>query len=231
MTAGARPTFVLVPGAGGSAFYWHRVVAELARRGVAGVAVELPAGDDHAGLPEYAAAVVDAIDAIDTPIVVVAQSLGGFTAPLVCSQRTVSRLVLVNAMIPQPGETPGDWWGATGQAEARQSFAADQGRAVPDDPFSDFFHDVPSHVVAEVMAQPEPRQADLPFGQPLRIERWPDVPTSVIVGADDRFFPAEFQIRVSQDRLGITPHVIPGGHLVALSHPGELVDRLLRDLP
>ena len=77
------------------------------------------------------------------------------------------------------------------------------------------------------MAQPEPRQADAPFAQQLAIDRWPDVPTRVIAGADDRFFPADFQIRVSQDRLGITPDIIPGGHLVALSRPVELADRLL----
>jgi pimeloyl-ACP methyl ester carboxylesterase len=86
---------------------------------------------------------------------------------------------------------------------------------------------VPSDVFDAVMAQPEPRQADTPFGQPLEIDRWPDVPTRVIAGADDRFFPADFQIRVSRDRLGIVPDVIPGGHLVALSHPFELAERLL----
>ena len=85
----------------------------------------------------------------------------------------------------------------------------------------------PPDVFDAVMAQPEPRQADAPFAQPLAIDRWPDVPTRVIAGADDRFFPTDFQIRVSQDRLGITPDVIPGGHLVALSRPVELADRLL----
>lgn len=231
MTPDARSTFVLIPGAGGSAFYWYRLVDELERRGVASVAVELPAGDDDAGLPEYAAAVLDAIDGLDssigTSIVVVAQSLGGFTGPYVCAQRPVDRLVMLNAMIPLPGETPGDWWGATGQEAARRAFADAQGRDVPDDPFSDFFHDVPPDVVAEVMGQPEPRQGDRPFGQRLLIDDWPSVSTNVIVGADDRFFPAEFQIRVSRDRLGITPDVIPGGHLVGLSHPVELADRLL----
>jgi len=227
MTTDARPTFVLIPGAGGSAFYWYRLVAELDRRGVASVAVELPAGDDQAGLPEYASAVLDATDAIDTSIVVVAQSLGGFTGPFVCAQRAAQRLVMVNAMIPLPGETPGDWWSATGQAEARRRLADEQGRDIPDDPFTDFFHDVPPDVVAEVLRQPEPRQGDGPFGQPLLIDRWPDVPTEVIVGADDRFFPADFQVRVSQDRLGITPDVIPGGHLLALSRPMELADRLV----
>ena len=35
----------------------------------------------------------------------------------------VERLVMVNTMIPLPGETPGAWWGATGQAEARRRLA------------------------------------------------------------------------------------------------------------
>ena len=103
-------------------------------------------------------------------------------------------------------------------------------RSVPDDPLDDFFDDVPADVFDAVMAQPEPRQADAPFAQPLAIDRWPDVPTRVIAGADDRFFPTDFQIRVSQDRLGITPDVVPGGHLVALSRPVELADRLLEYL-
>lgn len=230
MTVDPSCTFVLIPGAGGSAFYWYRLVAELDRRGRASVAVELPAGDEAAGLPEYAAAVLEAIDDITTPIVVVAQSMGGFTGPFVCTQRPTEMLVLVNAMIPIPRETPGDWWTATGQAEARRRLAAEQGRSVPDDPLADFFHDVPADVFDAVMAQPEPRQADAPFAQQLAIDRWPDVPTRVIAGADDRFFPTDFQIRVSQDRLGITPDIVPGGHLVALSHPVELADRLLEYL-
>src|SRR5688572_30906747 len=55
-------TFVLIPGAGGQAWYWHRVVAELERRGHDAVAVDLPSGDDSAGLAAYTDAVVAAID-------------------------------------------------------------------------------------------------------------------------------------------------------------------------
>ena len=47
-----------------------------------------------------------------------------------------------------------------------------------------------------------------------------------MTGRDDRFFPAEFQKRVLQERLGITPDVVPGGHLPALSRPRELADQL-----
>jgi alpha-beta hydrolase superfamily lysophospholipase len=76
-------TYVLIPGVGGVAWYRHLLVPELRERGHEAVAVDLPADDDSAGLSEYADAVVGAIGD-RTDLVVVAQSLGGFTAPLVC---------------------------------------------------------------------------------------------------------------------------------------------------
>ena len=44
---------------------------------------------------------------------------------------------------------------------------------------------------------------------------------------DDRFFPAEFMRRAVRDRLDITPDEMDGGHLVALSRPKELAERLM----
>jgi pimeloyl-ACP methyl ester carboxylesterase len=54
------------------------------------------------------------------------------------------------------------------------------------------------------------------------------VPTRFLQGRDDRLFPVEFQRRQARDRLGIEIDEMPGGHLVALSRPAELVDRLER---
>ena len=71
-----------------------------------------------------------------------------------------------------------------------------------------------------------PEQSDTPFEQPWPGDRWPDVPTRVLAGRDDRLFPLEFQRRVAQERLGLPVDEIPGGHLVALSRPRELADRL-----
>ncbi|HKF75091.1 MAG TPA: alpha/beta hydrolase [Candidatus Dormibacteraeota bacterium] len=219
-------TYVLIPGAGGSAWYWHRVEAELRRRGQQVVAVDLPADDDAAGLREYADAVVDAVG--DRPdVVLVAQSMAGFTAPLVCERLPVSLLVLLNAMIPSPGETPGDWWDDTGQGQARREKDEREGRPAEADfdPVTYFLHDLPPEVVEEAGAHAR-RQSETPFGQPWPLAAWPDVPTRVLVGSDDRFFPADFQRRVARERLGITPDEMPGGHLVALQHPAELTDRL-----
>lgn len=221
--------FVLVPGAGGAAWYWHRVVPELQARGHEAVAVDLPGTDEHAGLPEYTEAVVAAIGDHDE-LVLVAQSMGGFTAPMVCARVPVDLLVLVNAMIPLPGETPGAWWGSTGSEAARVAAAEAGGYTSEFDLDTYFLHDVPAEVAAAGEAHQRP-EADVAFGQPCGIERWPEVTTRVLAASEDRFFPVDFQRRVARERLGVTADVVPGGHLVALSHPVELVDRLIGHLP
>lgn len=220
-------TYVLIPGAGGDAWYWHRLVPGLQQRGHEVVAVDLPASDDSAGLTEYADAVVDAVGD-RTRLIVVAQSLAGFSAPLVCERLRVDLLVLLNAMVPAPGESAGDWWTTTGHGPARAAQAAREGRRLDDDPdlLETFFHDVPAHVRAEAMARGAPAQSATPMGQPWPLTAWPDVPTKFVQGSEDRFFPAEFQRRVVRERLGLTPDEIPGGHLIALSRPAELTNRL-----
>ena len=223
-------TFILIPGAGGSAWYWHLVAPKLRARGHEAIPVALPAADDTAGLPEYADAVVRAIGTRESQrVALVAQSLAGFTAPLVCQEVPVALLVLVNAMIPRPGETPGEWWRNTHHREAKRKQNQRDGREAdaPFDPLVDFFHDVPQPVIDEAWAQGEPRQSDTIFASPCVFEGWPAVPTRVVVGSDDRFFPAEFQRRVARERLGIRADEMPGGHLVALSQSDELTARLV----
>ena len=96
------------------------------------------------------------------------------------------------------------------------------------DPLIDFFHDVPQPVVDDAWAQGEPHQSDAVFGSPCTFKAWPTVPTRVLVSRDDRYyFPAEFQRRVARERLGISADEMPGGHLVALSQPAELSERLV----
>lgn len=223
-------TFILIPGAGGSAWYWHLVVPRVAQRGYEAVPVGLPAANETAGLPEYAAAVIQAIGNREpSRVILVAQSLGGFTAPLVCKQLPVGLLVLVNAMIPLPGERAGEWWANTHHGAAKRQQNRRDGRPAdaPFDPLIEFFHDVPQPVIDAAWAQGEPRQADAVFGSPCTFDTWPRVPTHVLVGRDDRFFPAEFQRRVARERLGISGDEMPGGHLVALSQPDELTERLV----
>ena len=222
-------TFVLIPGAGGSAWYWHLVAPKLEQRGHEAVPVSLPAADDTAGLSEYAATVIRAIGNRDPRrVVLVAQSLAGFTVPLVCQRARVALVVLVNAMVPKPGETPAEWWTNTGHGEAKREQNRRDGRSAdaPFDPLFEFFHDVPQAVIDDAWAQGEPRQSDIVFASPCTFESWPTIPTRVLIGRDDRFFPADFQRRVARERLGMSADEMPGGHLVALSQPEELTARL-----
>ena len=224
-----RVSFVLVPGAGGDAWYWHLVVPKLQERGHEAIPVDLPAADDRAGLSEYAATVVRAIgDRDPRRVILVAQSLGGFTAPLVCKQLPIALLVLLNAMIPKPGETPGEWWANTNHTEAKRQQNLRDGRRAdaPFDPLVEFFHDVPQSVVDSALARGEPRQSNTVFGSRCTFKAWPTVPIRALVGRDDRFLPADFQRRVARERLGISVDEMPGGHLVALSQPAELAARL-----
>jgi pimeloyl-ACP methyl ester carboxylesterase len=219
-------TYVLIPGAGGDAWYWHRVAPLLRECGHEVIAVELPADDHSAGLAEYTDVVVRAIGDRDE-LVLVAQSMAGFTAPLVCERVRVRLLVMLAAMTPTPGESPGDWWANTGQPAAERELAEREGRATGGgfDPVVTFLHDVPPEVVEEAMARGRD-QSDAPFAKPWPLRKWPDVPTRFLLTRGDRLFPAELQRRVVRERLGITPDEMDGGHLVALSRPAELADRL-----
>ncbi|POM24282.1 Pyrethroid hydrolase [Actinomadura rubteroloni] len=220
-------TYVLIHGAGTDSWYWNRVAPLLRERGHDVVAPDLPCDDETAGLAAYTDAVVDAVGD-RTGLVLVAQSMAGFTAPLVCERVPVDLMVLVAAMVPAPGETAGEWWDNTGQPAARRESDERAGRD-PDAPFdveTGFLHDLPPEVRAEALARPERGQAGRPFRDPWPLERWPDVPTRFLLCRDDRLFPAAFQRRVVGERLGIVPDEMDGGHLPALARPAELTERL-----
>jgi pimeloyl-ACP methyl ester carboxylesterase len=209
-------TFALIHGAGDVGWYWHLVEAELGERGHDVVAPDLPCDDDSAGLSEYADTVIEAIGE-RTNLVVVAQSLGGFTAPLVCERVPVKLLVLVAPMIPVPGEAPADYWTDTRYEE--------EVREHHDDEVALFYHDVPPELVSEALRRGR-TQSESRMGEPSPLKAWPDVPTRVLLCRNDRLFPAHFLRRVARERLAITPDEIDGGHTPALSRPKELADCL-----
>lgn len=218
-------TYALIPGAGGEAWYWSKVVPLLRDAGHEAIAVDLPGEDPAAGLPEYARLVAAAIEG-RSDVVLAAQSLGGFTAPLVPALAPVTEIVFVNAMIPVPGETAGTWWEKTGQQEARLAAAERNGYSTEFDLATYFLHDVPAAIAAEGESY-QRGEADAVFESVCDFGAWPDIPLRVAAGAADRLFPVEFQRQVARDRLGVEADVLPGGHLMALSEPEALARYLL----
>jgi pimeloyl-ACP methyl ester carboxylesterase len=229
--AAPRASFVLLHGAGSDSWYWHRVAPDLRAAGHDVVAVDLPVDDETCGIGEYAGAVIDALGDRDR-LVLVAQSMAAFTAPVVATLRPVELIVLVAPMVPAPGETPGQWWVNAGQPEAARRYAEEEGRD-PDaafDPLEVFLHDVPEDLHAEA-ARHVREQSDRPFGELWPLDRWPDVPTRAVAGRRDRLFPLALQRRVLRERLGIVPDEIDSGHLPALARPADLTGLLLRAWP
>ena len=208
-------TYVLIHGAGDSAWYWHLVSEALRARGHDVVAVDLPCDDESAGLSEYTDTVVRAIgDRRD--LVVVAQSFGGYTAPLVCARLPTELLVLVAGMIPVPGESAEEMFANTGYEQEKQDDTSD---------LAIFYHDVPPELAAEAMSKGR-NQADKPWHEPWPLTAWPDVPTRYVLCRNDRMFPAAWARRVVRDRLRISPDEIDSGHCPALSRPKELTNLL-----
>jgi pimeloyl-ACP methyl ester carboxylesterase len=210
---------VLIPGAGGLGWYWHLVERRLEDQGYDALIVDL-AACGCTGLPAYADAVVNAIDG-RADVALIAQSMGAFTAPLVWQRVPISVVVFVNAMIPRPGETPGQWWDNVGSEQARTAAAVRHGYSTEFDLTTYFMHDVPEELIAEMRVRAA-SQLDERFEDACTFDAWPPIPMHVLAGRDDRFFPLELQQRVARDRLGVDPVVVPGGHLAALSHPEEL---------
>jgi pimeloyl-ACP methyl ester carboxylesterase len=220
-------TYALIPGGGGDPWEWHRLVPELGAGGHDALAVRLPAEDDTAGWSEYADAVIDAVgDRGD--LIVVAESMGAFTAPIVCTRRAVDLLVLLNPMIPAPGETFNAWWSNTHSGAARRDYHASIGltSAEADDDGVIYYHDLSPDLRAAAEAWPWQDQSMTPLDEPWPLDAWPDTPTRVLIGRHDRMFPLEFQRRIARERLGLEVDEIDGGHMVAMSRPAELADRL-----
>ena len=189
------------------------------------IAVELPGEDETAGLARYTELVVSAIGS-HSGVVLVAGSLGGFTAPLVCEQAPVGELVLINAMIPMPGETARDWWVNTGALKAQEE-AAKAGGYGPFDEATYLLHDVEPQIAAEGERYRR-SEADIAFSSVCDFEAWPATGVRVLAGHDDRFFPVDLQRQVARARLRVEADVIPGGHLLPLVQPRLVADYLLQ---
>jgi pimeloyl-ACP methyl ester carboxylesterase len=210
-------TFGFIHGAGDVGWYWHLVGAELRGRGHETVAPDLPTEDDSAGLSRYADVVADAIGR-RADVVVVAQSFGGYIAPIVAERIGARLIVLVAGMMPSPGESAEEMFANTGwRPEKLEDLSA---RSV-------FYHDVPTDVADEALAH-DRRQSDTPGREPWPLPAWPGIPTRFVLCRNDRFFPARWLRPLVRDRLQIDPDEIESGHCPALSRPQEVAALLER---
>ncbi|SER69522.1 Alpha/beta hydrolase family protein [Lentzea xinjiangensis] len=206
-------TFAIAHGGGDVGWSWHLVVQALRAKGHTAVAPDLPIEDESKDLEDWASTLVDALPST-SDVVVVGHSFGGFTAPLVADRINASALVLVTAMVPAPGEAPGDWWANAGYEDAGLE--------------NSFWHDVPADLAAE--AQQRGRgMSENAMAKPWPLPAMPDLPTHFILCTEDRFFVPSFMRRMLADRLpGVEPVELAAGHCAQLSKPEELADLLAK---
>ncbi|WP_067694888.1 alpha/beta fold hydrolase [Nocardia jejuensis] len=218
MKSDGSATFVLIHGGGSSSWDWHLVEPRLREHGHRVIAVDLPIEDPSTGISEYADAVIAGLGDASN-VVVVAHSFGGLTAPVVAARTDVDLLILLSAMIPVPGQAPGDWWSGSGHSALGIKMDTEQ------EMIDAFLHDVPPELAADSMKHGRD-QTEANAELPIPLDAWPDVPTRFLLCRDDHFFPPEFMRPLVIERLGFAPDEIDGSHCVMLSRPIELADRL-----
>jgi pimeloyl-ACP methyl ester carboxylesterase len=226
-------TFVLIPGAGADPRVYEATIAALRDLGHDGIAPPLPLDDAEARPSDHAAAVVAALPRPrPEPLVVVGQSLGAYAAAIAAERLAPQRLILLAPMIPKVGEAAGDWWEGTGHAEAIAPLIERLGSPSEWDDAAMaevFYHDV-DPATLESMAEFEGVPSTGLFAEPLQIEQWPFVPTTVLLPREDRLFPLDFQRLLVRERLdhpSVEVAEMEGGHLPMLSRPRELAERLV----
>jgi hypothetical protein len=225
-TIGAMTTFVLVHGAWHGAWCWERLVPELAARGHASIAPELPIGDADATFDDYATAVLDAMVAGDLgpDPVLVGHSLGSMVLPLVAASAPTSLSVSLCGLVPNPSGPP--WEGAPIAAGTSAGAVAvdddgavrwaDEAAAV-----ATFYADCTADDAAWAWERLRPQQLGF-LGAPYPLDEVTPGRRTAILAAEDAVVSIDRSRPACLARLGAPPIEIPGGHSPFLSRPDHL---------
>jgi pimeloyl-ACP methyl ester carboxylesterase len=231
---------VLVHGGMHGPWCWEQILPLLRDAGHEVHPVALPGRDQtdvtDLSLDAYADVVADAVLAAGPPAVLVAHSLGGVVASR-CAERTpgsVAKIVFVNALLVEDGETPLAKLAAAGAesallAEGALDLETDPSAAslAPETARAAFFNRCDQRDADWAVARlcPEPI-APLTAPVTLSATGFGSVPKSYLGAHDDRVLPWRFQQQMSA-ACGAALTALGGDHSPFLSAVDELVDRLL----
>ena len=227
-----KPTIVLVHGAFAESASWNSVIDSLADAGHTAIAAANPLRD----LATDAASVGDLVRSIDGPVVLVGHSYGGAVISNVPADAgEVTGLVFVCGFAPDAGESAftlaGMFPGST-LGDALRPVPLSDGRTdlyIRKDSFQQqFCADVPEHTAARMEATQRPVTQEALFAPSGEQPLWRELPSSFLIGAEDRNIPAQLQ-RFMAERAGAARVVeIPGAsHAIAVSQPQAAADLIL----
>lgn len=224
--------FALIHGGQHGGWCWARVQRELAARGFASVAPDLPMANEHYGAREWAHAVVDALGPRHDDVIAVAHSLGGMALPVLAGMVDLQRQVYLGAAVPQPGLRYADYLATQDGRDANlmpitkarpgEDVRGECTWAVARDYF---YSDCAEDDARWAWSQLRPRATTV-FSEPATIQSWPQIPTTFVIMTEDRCINPAWSRRVAA-RLGAHVIEVPGGHSPFLSTPGALADTLI----
>lgn len=234
-----RPTtFVLVHGAWHGAWCWQKLSPLLILAGHRVLAPDLPGlGQDRTPLVDvtltaYVDRVLDLLDRLREPVILVGHSLGGMTISQVAEERPekIRWLVYLTALLPHNGES----------ALQTQANSVNQNQTLAtcveiDDLSMSlrfdmacplFYHDctLEDTLLAQQLLKP---QALIPMHTPVTLsERFARVPRAYLTCAYDRVLTPELQARLYTSNPCERVIWLPSGHSPFFSIPAHLAARL-----
>jgi pimeloyl-ACP methyl ester carboxylesterase len=228
-----QPTVVLVHGAFADGSSWSGVVQRLQAKGIQVTAPALPLR----GLTSDTAWLVDSLDQIPGPALVVGHSYGGAVISGAAHRaKRVVGLVFVAAFAPDEGEVLGQVTPTsrdsilmpallphrypTANGGAGTEFLVDPAK------FRDAFAaDLPP-AQAAVMAATQRPVADGAFADPAGAPAWRDLPSWAVVATGDRAAGADL-VRSMARRAGARITEIEGSHVIMVSQPQRVTEVIL----
>jgi pimeloyl-ACP methyl ester carboxylesterase len=175
-------------------------------------------------------------DLIGTDVILVGHSLAGLILPLVPARRPVRRLVLLAALLPEPGRSF-DQQLAGDRGILRRGLGA--GQLVHPDGSTEwqpeaaalrFYPDAPPALAVEAATRLR-RQQWLIFREVTPLTGWPPMEYQVITCADDAVVDPDRLRTAARERLGVDAVELPGDHSPFLSRPRLLADLLTAAVP
>jgi pimeloyl-ACP methyl ester carboxylesterase len=220
---------LLVHGAWGGAWAWGFVQAELEKRGVTSVAIDLPSRDSAPStMADDAAAVRSALDGLSEPAVLVGHSYAGVViTEASAGNDKVKHLVYCCAILPQEGEST---FSLMGQ-DPTPSKLGDSLRVTDDglstvDPAgakAELFNDVSQEQADPIIAGLGTHRVSV-FGEAPTKLGWKEHPSTYILTTQDRIFSPELQRRMATSATDVV--TVDAGHIPLLSRPAELADAI-----
>jgi len=221
-------TFLLLHGGGHGGWCFARLEPLLRARGHGTVAVDLPYDDAAVSLAELGARLRAAAAGIDDHVVAVGHSMGGLLLPMAADAANVRALVLLCAVVPEPGRSFAE--------QNLEPLVAAPSTVPPDALVADaqglrrfrsrealrthLYQDCDAATVDWAWERCGAIAA--PLGRdPSPVEAWPDRPTTSIVCAEDRAVAPAFS-HAAAARIGATVVELPGSHSPFASRPEAL---------